>query len=100
MIPFWEHGRIITTEEIIAATEQVFDVCFTGKNGFKRSKRISEARAVAMVLTKELLKFSLPEVAERFGLADHTSVFYAQKRLQSSIELQRDMHRVKTFMRV
>ena len=48
-----------------------------------RSKAIRRvARQIAMALSKELTNHSLPEIGERFGGRDHTTVLYATRRVR------------------
>ena len=47
----------------------------------KRTRTIARPRQVAMALAKELTNHSLPEIGERFGGKDHTTVLYATRKV-------------------
>lgn len=47
-----------------------------------REPRISHPRQMAMVLSREFTKFSLPDIGRHFGGRDHTTVLYALKAVQ------------------
>ena len=48
----------------------------------KRTRSIARPRQIAMALSKELTNHSLPEIGERFGGRDHTTVLYATRRVR------------------
>jgi len=49
----------------------------------KRSRSIARPRQVAMALSKELTKHSLPEIGSAFGGRDHTTVLHATRKIKS-----------------
>ncbi|MBC7242773.1 MAG: chromosomal replication initiator protein DnaA [Anaerolineae bacterium] len=54
--------------------------------GKKRSKEIAFARQMAMYLLRSELELSLPQIGERLGGRDHTTVLYACEKLGRLIE--------------
>jgi chromosomal replication initiator protein len=46
-----------------------------------RPRNIAHPRQIAMYLTKELTQKSLPEIGERFGGRDHTTVLHAVRKI-------------------
>ncbi len=48
----------------------------------KRHQSISRPRQLAMVLTRELTDMSLPEIGDRFGGRDHTTVLHACRKIK------------------
>lgn len=98
MIDWAEHNRIITTDEIIAATEKVFDIKFSGEKRHANTTRVVQARTVAMSLCMEIQKFSRAETGERFGRSGAVTVMHAERRLEASPELQRMKKIVKSRM--
>ncbi len=49
----------------------------------KRTRGITRPRQVAMALSRELTKHSLPEIGSAFGGRDHTTVLHATNRVKS-----------------
>lgn len=75
--------------KIVAAVERVFCVRFTGEFSVSRSRTRSEARAVAMYMSRQLLDLSVKEIGEAFE-KDYTSVYNAIEKVDSSEVLQRE----------
>ncbi len=48
----------------------------------KRHQSVSRPRQLAMVLTRELTNMSLPEIGDRFGGRDHTTVLHACRKIK------------------
>ena len=46
-----------------------------------RSRAVARPRQLAMCLAKECTNHSLPEIGERFGGRDHTTVLHACKKI-------------------
>ena len=49
----------------------------------RRPRTIARPRQIAMALAKELTNYSLPEIGDRFGGRDHTTVLYACRRIDA-----------------
>ncbi|KUK49253.1 MAG: Chromosomal replication initiator protein DnaA [Actinobacteria bacterium 66_15] len=60
--------------------------------GDKRSQAIAFPRQVAMYLSRELTDHSLPKIGGEFGGRDHTTVMYANSKIQRLINEQRDVY--------
>lgn len=59
----------------------------------RRLKSISFPRQVAMFLCKEHLKNSYPEIGQKFGGKDHSTVIHAVKKIGSLLEHDEDLKR-------
>jgi len=55
--------------------------------GHRRTRRVSRARAIALYLSRELTGASYPEIGQRFGGMDHTSVIYAHRRVVAAPDM-------------
>lgn len=51
----------------------------------RRSQVVSRPRQIAMYLAKQLTPQSMPAIARRFGGRDHTTVLYANRRIEGLI---------------
>ncbi len=64
----------------------------------KRSRDIARPRQLAMALAKEYTSMSLPQIGDRFGGRDHTTVLHACRKidelLQSDPKIQEDQRNV------
>lgn len=52
----------------------------------RRTAAIVRARQVAMYIAKKMTSQSLPEIGNRFGGRDHTTVFHAVKKIGALVE--------------
>lgn len=60
--------------------------------GNKRSQSIAFPRQIAMYLSRELTDHSLPKIGGEFGGRDHTTVMYANSKIQRLMNEQRDVY--------
>jgi chromosomal replication initiator protein len=60
----------------------------------RRTRSVARPRQVAMALAKELTNHSLPEIGDRFGGRDHTTVLHACRKIaelrESSADIRED----------
>ncbi|MCC6546493.1 chromosomal replication initiator protein DnaA [Candidatus Sumerlaeota bacterium] len=62
-----------------------------GKN---RSKKFSQPRHLAQYLCRKLTNLSFPDIAQKFGGKDHTSIIYACRKVESAISKDSNMSNV------
>ncbi len=60
--------------------------------GNKRTQSIVFPRQIAMYLSRELTDCSLPKIGSEFGGRDHTTVMYANTKIQGLMKEQRDIY--------
>jgi chromosomal replication initiator protein len=78
---------VITISTIQARVASHFGFTMAELRGRRRYQRVSRARAIALYLARELTGASYPEIGQRFGGLDHTSVIYAHRRVAGSLLL-------------
>ncbi len=76
----------LSIERIIQVVGEHFSVKPGEIRSRKRTKNIVAARQVAMYLARKLTTHSLPEIGEKFGGKDHTSVIYATKKVEKMLK--------------
>lgn len=74
-------SRLISIEDIQKAVCDFFKIKISDLLSKKRTQVIVRPRQVAMAISKELTKYSLPAIGEAFGGRDHTTVLHAQKTI-------------------
>ena len=74
-------SRRLTIARIQEVVEGYYGVKHDDMISKKRPKTIARPRQLAMTLAKELTSHSLPEIGEKFGGRDHTTVLYACDRI-------------------
>lgn len=77
--------RVITIELIQRKVCEFYNVKLSDLNSSRRLKNIAIARHVAMYLSKELTKRSLPDIGRNFGGKDHSTVIHAVKRVKEEM---------------
>lgn len=72
---------MITIADIQLRVASHFGFKVAELRGRRRFRRVSRARAIALYLAREITGASYPEIGQRFGGMDHTSVIYAHRRV-------------------
>jgi len=73
--------KMVTVDNIQKTVAEYFKIRESDLRAAKRSRTIARPRQIAMALAKELTNHSLPEIGEKFGGRDHTTVLYATRRI-------------------
>jgi len=71
----------ITAPLIIAQTAAYFGLSIEELTGPSRGRHLVMARQIAMYLCRELTGLSLPKIGAQFGNRDHTTVMYAERKI-------------------
>ena len=78
--------------EIISQTAKYFELTEDDLYGSSRSQMIARARQIAMYLCRELTSLSLPKIGALFGNRDHTTVMYANKKIEKLMKERRSVY--------
>lgn len=76
----------VTMDDIIRLVTGTYSVRLSDLQSKKRSKSISLPRQICMFLARRLTRHSLEEIGGYFGGRDHTTVMYAQQRIERLTE--------------
>ncbi|HEX5090072.1 MAG TPA: chromosomal replication initiator protein DnaA [Nocardioides sp.] len=79
----------ITAGLIIAQTAAYFGVSIDELCGPSRGRHLVMARQIAMYLCRELTGLSLPKIGAQFGNRDHTTVMYADRKINQLLAERR-----------
>lgn len=82
----------ITASLIIAQTASYFGLSIEEVCGPKRTRNLVAARQIGMFLCRELTPLSLPQIGREFGDRDHTTVMYANKRINAEMSERRSTY--------
>ncbi len=82
----------VTVEHIISVVCHATGISHAEVVGDKRSRPIVQARHLAMYLARELTDVSLPQIGERFGGRDHTTVLHAVDKLSKLLHEDRGIY--------
>ena len=78
---FAVHSRLITIEHIQKIVAGYYNIKQSDMLSKSRKRALARPRQLAMCLVKELTSHSLPEIGDRFGGRDHTTVMHACNRV-------------------
>ena len=78
---------MITIAAIQARVASHFNFKVAELRGHRRHRTLANARAIAMYLARELTRSSFPEIGQRFGGKDHSTVIYAHRRVARTADM-------------
>ncbi|MFA7534744.1 MAG: chromosomal replication initiator protein DnaA [Desulfuromonadales bacterium] len=81
-----EKNREITIEEIQKAVSSHYNLKISDIKSQKRLKALVLPRQIAMYLARQLTSSSYPEIGERFGGKDHSTIIHAIKKIEAKLE--------------
>jgi len=81
-----ERSRELSVEEIIKKVSAHFNIKVVDIKSPKRLKAVVLPRQVAMYLARQLTSSSYPEIGERFGGKDHSTIIHAIRKIEKLIE--------------
>ncbi len=89
-------NRQVSVENIQKTVADFYKIKVADMYSKKRPASIARPRQIAMYLSKEMTKKSLPEIGELFGGRDHTTVLHAVRKIgeerQRNPELNQQLH--------
>ena len=95
-------SRQITIENIQKTVAEYFNIRVSDLHSKRRSRSITRPRQLAMSISKELTKNSLPEIGDLFGGRDHTTVIHACKKIEQlksdDLKLSEDYNNIKRLL--
>jgi chromosomal replication initiator protein len=87
-------------ELVIQAVAACFSFSPDELRSAKRSRKIVEARQIAMYLTKEITEYTNTEIGQIFGGREHSTVMHAcqrvEEQLRSNPQLEASIEKIKT----
>ena len=81
-----ERNRELSIEEIIKRVSSHFNVKISDMKSAKRLKAVVLPRQIAMYLSRQLTSSSYPEIGERFGGKDHSTIIHAIRKIDKLME--------------
>lgn len=87
---FIKERKDITIELIQEKVAKYFKISLEDIKSKKRHSELVLPRQIAMYLAKELTMGSFPEIGEKFGKKDHTTVLHAYRKIKTQMEQNRE----------
>ena len=88
-----KESKLITPEIIQQNVAKYYRIKEGQLKGKKRVKSIALPRQVAMYLCRELTDCSFPEIGEKFGGKDHTTVMHAWRKIKEQRKKDKNLNR-------
>jgi len=86
-----EAAREVTVERILKVVSQHFHVALADLKGKRRTKGLAYPRQIAMYLSRELTSASFPEIGQKIGGRDHSTVMYAHSKIAAALEVDSEL---------
>ena len=84
--------RQISIDNIQRIVAEYYKIKISDLLSKRRSRSITRPRQIAMTLAKEITNHSLPEIGDRFGGRDHTTVLHACRKIKELQESSTDIN--------
>ena len=78
--------KMVTIDSIKKLVASHFNIRVADLDSKSRARNITRPRQMAMALSKELTNHSLPEIGEKFGGRDHTTVLHACRKVRELVQ--------------
>ena len=85
-------ARLVTIENIQKTVAEYYKVRMADLLSARRNRSLARPRQIAMALSKELTRHSLPEIGAAFGGRDHTTVLHACRRIRELRESEQTIN--------
>ena len=81
----------ITADAVVKAVVEMYKLKLDDFYSKNRSKNIVYPRQIAMYLCRELTGMSFPQIANKFGGRDHTTVMHAYKKIIDDLKTKKNL---------
>ena len=86
-----EEKREITIEEIIKTVAAKLNIKISDIRSPKKNKNLVQARQISMFLARELTSASFPDIGNKVGGRDHSTVIYAHNKIKRMLETDKTL---------
>ena len=97
-----DNFRMLTIEGVQKLVAEHFNIKLSDLKSARRLKSFAVPRQIAMYLCRKHVKSSYPELGQKFGGKDHSTVVHAvqkiEKQLQGDMTLQHEIHSIEKHL--
>ncbi|MBU1185086.1 MAG: chromosomal replication initiator protein DnaA, partial [Proteobacteria bacterium] len=86
-----EDKKQITIEEIIKSVSVKLNIKIADIRSHNKTKNLVLARQVAMFLAREMTSASFPDIGEKVGGRDHSTVIYAHNKIKKLLTVDKTL---------
>jgi chromosomal replication initiator protein len=84
----------VTIEEIVKIVASTLGVKITDLRSQKKNKNLATARQIAMYLARKMTSSSFPDIGEKIGGRDHSTVIYACNKIKKLVETDENFRNI------
>src|SRR5512142_2753978 len=79
-------GKEASPDTVLKAVAEYYGIKVSDLKSDRKHKVVAHPRQVAMYLIRQMTKCSFPEIGQRFGGKDHSTVMYAVKKIERKMK--------------
>lgn len=91
-------NRPTDIEDIIEVVCSYFEIKRTDLLGSSRLKKFSTPRHIAQYMSRKLTTLSYPEIAQKFGGRDHTSILHAVRKIDEALNTDENLRNLVGYL--
>jgi chromosomal replication initiator protein len=84
----------VSIEEIIKSVGSKLNVKIADIKAHNKNKNFVLARQISMYLARKLTNLSFPDIGQKIGGRDHSTVIYANKKISQLVETSADIKKI------
>ncbi|MHB8232458.1 MAG: chromosomal replication initiator protein DnaA [bacterium] len=89
-----EDEKVITAENVIKSVCNYFNIKIGDIKSNKKLKEFVEPRQIAMYLIRHYTDLSFPEIGDKFGGKDHSSIIYAVNKVKNNLKNNEGLEKI------
>ena len=89
-----ENEKVITAENVIKSVCNYFNIKIGDIKSNKKLKEFVEPRQIAMYLIRNYTELSFPEIGDKFGGKDHSSIIYAVNKVKKNLNNNEELEKI------
>lgn len=86
-----EEKKELTIEEIVKVVGSKFNIKISEIKSQKKNKNLVLARQVSMFLAREMTSSSFPDIGDKIGSRDHSTVIYAHNKIKKVLDTNKTL---------
>lgn len=75
----------VTIDKILSEVSRTFNVTVDDLKSSKQNAAVSKARQISIYIVREITQMSMANIGEEFGGRDHSTIVYAIKKIEKSL---------------
>ena len=81
----------VTIDDVMKAISERYGIKLSDLKSPKKNKNLASARQIVMYLSRKLTNASFPDIGEKLGGRDHSTVIYADNKIKKLIETDQEL---------